>query len=370
MTARGRISGGVGGSLLPPGGPGRLAAGGRAALRDGLDRAAYLLGLDDVRADRAPRLLTVRLGGPGDDGLTLIDRRGAEPRSYRFDPLADDLGERLAAIRGGQADLGAKILVDPAACFFRSLTLPSAALPRMRAVLAQELEAATPFRAGSVHSDWYVEGEDAASRSLHVRHVVLKRARLDPLLTALARAGIAAGPVTVGTDEARSVPVDLLTGGHRSVSGLAGFRAGDLALLSGAILLVLAAFWGVRAHQEATLAGLDEAFAAARRSAGPAMSAPVQAGTAAILAGRAPAIARSWNALAASLPDSASATDLHLDADSALLTVLATDEAAALAALAAVPGFGAPFLREASAGPDGARRLVVLLPRSDPGTRP
>lgn len=345
-------------------------AGRKAVLRESLDATAYLLGLSEVRADRALGLLTIRLGPPGEPGLTLIDRRGDTPLVQWID--ADDaLPARLAAFRAGQTGVRAKILVDPARCFMRTLTLPSAALPRMRAVLAQELEAATPFRATGVHSDWYVEGEDAAARSLRVRHVVLKRAALDPLLAALAEAGIAAGPVAVGLDEERTMPVDLLTGGHRTLQGLAGgARRGDLALLAGAALLMLAAFWGVRAHQDATLAALDDAFAQARRAAGPALPAPVQAGAAAILSSRTPPLARTWDALAAVLPDSVSATSLSFDADGARLTLLAADEPAALAALSKLPGFGAPFTSESVVGPDGARRIVVQLPRARGGAQP
>lgn len=351
--------------------PARALAERRAVLRESLDATAYLLGLGEVRADRAPGVLTIRLGPPSDPGLTLIDRRGETPLVQRLDAAPDDLPAQLTAIRAGQARVRAKILVDPARCFMRTLTLPSAALPRMRAVLAQELEAATPFRAAGVHSDWYVEGEDASTRSLRVRHVVVKRAALDPLLSALAEAGIAAGPVTVGPDEERTMPVDLLTGGHRTFQGLAGgVRKGDLALLAGAALLMLAAFWGFRAHQDATLAALDDAFAAARRAAGPAQPVPVQAGSAAILSGRAPPLARTWDALAAALPDSASATGLRLDAEAARLTLIATDEAAALAALGKLPGFGAPSSSEYAVGPDGARRMVVQLPRIKGGGPP
>lgn len=351
--------------------PSPLRASGRAALREGLDTAAHWLGLDETRRDRAPALLTLQLGAPGETGLILIDRRAGEPRTHRLDPEADDLAEQLAAIRGGQAGVSAKILVDPARCFIRTLSLPSAALPRMRAVLAQELEAATPFRADGVHADWYVEGEDAQARTIRVRHVVLKRMRLDPLLDALVRAGITAGPVTVGTDEARTLPVDLLTGGHRALQGLTGgARKGDLALVAGALLLLLCAFWGFRAHQEATLAGLDAAFTAARRASGPAMPAPLQAGAAAILADRAPPVARTWERVAAALPDTASAVSLRLDAGGASLTLAAADETAPLAALAALPDFGAPILRRSQPDADGALQILVELPRADRGVRP
>ncbi len=153
----------------------------------------------------------------------------------------------------------AKVLLDPAACFIRCLDVPSAALPRMRALLAEELEAATPFRAASVYSDWFVEGEDVAARALRVRHVVVKRARLDPVLDALAAAGLPVGPGAVGRAEDQTLPVDLLSHGHRALPALLGGAGkGDVALWLGAGLLLAVAFWGWRAQQDATLAALDE----------------------------------------------------------------------------------------------------------------
>lgn len=345
---------------------GRNPAGARTArLRPILDATVHLLGFAEPRTDRRPAGLTLHLGAPGETAITLTDRRGGAVRSYRFeagDPA--DLAERIAGIAGGRGGVRAKIVVDPAACFVRSLDLPSAALPRMRALLAEELEAATPFRTAAVYSDWFVEGEDAAARRLRVRHVVIKKARLDPLLEALARAGLPVGPVAVGRAEDQTLPVDLLSHGHRALPALlGGGRAGDALLMAGALLLLAGAFGGWRGHQGASLAALDDAFAVARRSAGPALPPPVQAGLPVILTTRAPPPVGTWDALAAALPQGISATALHLDASGALVTVLAPDEAGAMAALARVPGFGPPVLRGAETAPEGSRRLTVLLPR-------
>lgn len=332
----------------------------QAPLRQGFDAAAHLLGFTEVRTDRDPALLTIRLGPPGEAALAVIDRRDGQHRTDRLDAGAEDLAERLAAIRGGRAGLRVRILVDPALCFVRSLDLPGAALPQMRAVLAQELEAATPFRADQVLSDWYVEGEDTAARSLRVRHVVLKRARLDPLLATLARAGLVAGQVAVGPAEDRTMPVDLLTGGHRTLPGLLrGAGTGNLLLMAGALLLLLGAFFGLRQHQEARLRTLDDAFVAARRAAGPPPPA-VQAGIAAILAERGPPLGRTWDALAAALPDTVSAQSLRLTGEGLDLTLTGPDPQAALAALGTIPGFGPPILREAA-----GTRIVVALPRTE-----
>ena len=343
-------------------------------LRRIVDAAIHLTGIAESRADRAPTPLTIHLGAPGTTTITLVDRRGDEPRTYRFETRAgdgtenlsaDDLAERLAAV-AGRGGLRAKVLIDPAACFLRTLVLPSAALPRMRALLAEELEAATPFRTETVYSDWFVEGEDVAARTLHVRHVILKKTRIDPLLGAIAQAGLRVGPVTVGSNEAQTLPVDLLSHGHRALPTLLdGARAGDRVLALGAALLLLAAFWGWRGQQEATLSALDAAFATARREVGPTVPPAIQAALATIQASRAPAPVPVWDALAAALPDSASAVALHLDRAGVLVTLLAADEGGALAALGGIAGLGPPVLRSAEDAPEGKRRLVVLLPRAN-----
>ncbi|PIK73427.1 hypothetical protein CS379_08490, partial [Methylobacterium frigidaeris] len=227
-----------------------------ASLRSGVDAASHLLGLTEARTDREPALLTVRLGAPNETGLMVIDRRDGQDRTYRLDIQADDLADQIAAIRGGQPEGRAKIVVDPAACFIRTLDLPGVALPRMRAVLAQELEAATPFRADQVFSDWYVESEDPETRTLRVRHVVLKRARLGPLLAALAEAGLTASVVAVGPAEDRTMPVDLLSSGHHALPALLR-SAGNLVLVAATGLCLIGAFLGLRQHQAATLSALD-----------------------------------------------------------------------------------------------------------------
>ncbi|MFD1304174.1 hypothetical protein, partial [Methylobacterium marchantiae] len=232
--------------------------------------AAELGGVVGAESRPAPARsdLAFYLGPPGaDQALVLVDRRAEPPRRYTLAAEIDDLPERLAAIRGtGRKAVSVSVLVDPAACFLRSLHLPAAALPRMREVLAQELEAATPFRVAGVHADWFVEGEDETG--LRVRHVVLKRARLDPVLAVLARAGLQVATVGVGTSEDRALPVDLLSGGGRPIPRmLRGVTWGDGAALALSGLLALAAFGLLRTHQEATLGALETATVDARRAA-------------------------------------------------------------------------------------------------------
>ncbi|SFH07591.1 hypothetical protein [Methylobacterium gossipiicola] len=304
--------------------------------------------------------------------LTLIDRREDTPRRYTLAAEADDLSERLAAIRGtARQAVSVTLLVDPTLCFLRTLSLPVAVLPRMRDVLAQELEAATPFRMQGVYSDWYVEGEDEGG--LRVRHVILKRARLDPILAVLASAGLKAGGVGVGPSEDRAMPVDLLSGGQRPVPRLLrGLNAGDAVAMAVSAGLLLGAFGLLRAHQDATLDSLEAASFEARRAAPHRLAPPVQTLASALAAERAarPPLAVLWSDLAAALPDTAFAEGLHLGPEGAIVTLRTTDAEAALRALRAAPGIGAVVPRE---GEGAAGRLVVgLTPRArtDSGAAP
>lgn len=297
--------------------------------------------------------------------LTLIDRREDTPRRYTLAAEADDLAERLAAIRGtARQAVSLTLLVDPALCFLRTLSLPLAVLPRMRDVLAQELEAATPFRTASVYSDWYVEGEGVDG--LRVRHVILKRARLDPILAVLASAGLKAGGVIVGPSEDRAMPVDLLSGGQRPVPRLLrGLTTGDAVAMALSAGLLLGAFGLVRAHQGATLEGLETASFEAKRAAPQRLAPPVQALAAALAAERAarPPLAVLWSDLAAALPDTAFAEGLHLGPEGTRATLRTTDTETALRALRAVSGIGNVVTHESEGA---AGRLVVGL---TPGVR-
>jgi len=350
--------------------PGLIQAGHglKAALRWWVSELGTLVGEAD-RPEPARSDLILHLGPPDADGaLTLIDRRGETPRRYVLTTGADDLPERLAAIRGtGRKAVSVAVLVDPGACFLRTLRLPAAALPRMREVLAQELEASTPFRTEAVYTDWFVEGEDGAS--LKVRHVVLKRARLDPLLAIVARAGLAAGPVSVGPSEDRAMPVDLLSGGARPIPRvLRGLTRGDGVALALGLVLACTAFGLLRAHQDATLAALDSATFAARRAAPQRLAPPVQALAGTLVAERAarPPLAVVWSSLARALPPSAFAESLHFDAEGATATLLTRDPDAVLNALRAAPDLGTVTLRESNAA---TGRLVIGLftrPWTDP----
>ncbi len=336
-------------------------------MRQGVDAASHLLGLTEARADREPAVLTLRLGAPHEAGLTVIDRRDGTDRTYRLDLQADDLPGQIAAIRGGRPEGRAKVIVDPAACFIRTLDLPSAALPRMRAVLAQELEAATPFRADQVFSDWYVEGEDPETRTLRVRHVVLKRARLGPVLAALAGAGLTASVVAVGPAEDRTMPVDLLSSGHHALPGL--LRS------SGNLVLVAATGCSPRRLPRPAPAPGGDARCPRRRlrhrpPGGLLRAAPGGPGRRRRDAGRARPPARADLGCGRRGPAGHGLGAVPAPHPRGTRTDLARPRRSGGAlGLGRLPGFGAPELRQSSPM-EGGQRLVVALPRRAAGARP
>lgn len=357
-----------------PAGPDALLAGpSLKAILQGWASGLGRLGGDEGRPEPVRSDLVLHFGSTAArEALTLVDRRAEPPRRYGLAAGADDLPERLAAIRGtGRKAVSLTILVDPALCFVRTLHLPNAVLPRMRSVLAQDLEASTPFRTAGVYADWYVEGEDAAG--LRVRHVLMKRARLDPLLAVLARAGLSASSVRVGPSEDRAMPIDLLSGGTRPMPRLLqGLGRGDAVALGLAGLLLLAAFGLLRAHQDATLAALDAATLESRRAGPQRLAPPVQALAAALAAERAtrPPLAILWADLARALPDGTYAESLRLGPEGATAILRTPDAEATLRALRSAQGLGAVVNRETDATP--GRLTVGLLSRPwvDPSETP
>jgi general secretion pathway protein L len=322
------------------------------------------------RADRIKYDLLLQIAAsPAKPGLeaqnlTVVDRRQAEPRVYKLMGAPDELRQQLAAIRGvGRDEVRAKILIDPAACLIRALTLPAQVLPRLREVLAQDLEARTPFRSDMVYSDWYVESEDDDGH-LKVRHVVLKRAALDSLLVTLAEAGLVAGPVAVGRAETQAMPVDLLTGGYRTIPGvLRRIKAGDAVLALIAVILAISAFGLFRAHQTATLDALDEATREARLTSLNRVPGPVLSGAASLEAARAarPPLGLVWATLAA-LPKAISIENLHISPSGVTVTVLTPDETTARDALAALPPFGLPRIVSIGETATQAKRVTLTIP--------
>jgi general secretion pathway protein L len=127
------------------------------------------------------RLLLVREGGQ----LSLVSAGSRGQRALGQVPL-DDAG-LLQSVRD-RLDEGSAprwLLLPPEAVLRRVLSLPEAAQPRLREVLAFELDRQTPFTAAEVSYEGRVLSRDAASGQLQVQLTVLPRSRLEAELAAL-----------------------------------------------------------------------------------------------------------------------------------------------------------------------------------------
>jgi general secretion pathway protein L len=146
--------------------------------------------------------------------------------------------ELLAAGRGGDAVLGrlplddatmledARHRLDESAVprwlllpvsqvLRRTLVLPAAAEPRLRQVLAFELDRQTPFSADQVSFHGRVLSRDAATQQLGVELLVLPKARLDAELLALGTLGADLAGVDVVDASGQRLEVNLLPESRR-----------------------------------------------------------------------------------------------------------------------------------------------------------
>ena len=97
----------------------------------------------------------------------------------------------------------------------RTLSLPAAAEPRLREVLAFELDRQTPFSADQVSFHGRVLSRDATAQQLGVELLVLPRSRLDAEMLALGTLADDLAGVDVVGDDGRRLDVNLLPESRR-----------------------------------------------------------------------------------------------------------------------------------------------------------
>lgn len=119
-----------------------------------------------------------------DGELTLLAARHRGDLRLGAVPLDTALLEDLCA-RADASGTPRWLLVPAASMLRRVLTLPAAAEPRLREVLAFELDRQTPFSADQVSFEGRVLERDPATQQLKVELLVLPRTRLEAELAAL-----------------------------------------------------------------------------------------------------------------------------------------------------------------------------------------
>ena len=278
-----------------------------------------------------------------------LRRNGRETPLGRFGLGATDLAElpraigRTTVLRLSEPDVLGK-----------TLTLPLAAERELNQVLGFEMDRETPFKPEEIYWNHRIEGADRQNGRLSVRLVLLPKANLVPLLTALGRFGIRPRRAEIGDgpDAGAYLPLEGDGGrAHHTSNRLMWLAAVCCAVLS--LTVVVTPF----VRQEIALASLEQQIAVGRTAATEADSLRQEidrlAGSADFIESERDKAGRPLVVLAAAtrvLPDDTYLTEMELQKRKVTLTGRSAAAARLIGPLAADgtfrnPGFTAPVTR-------------------------
>lgn len=274
----------------------------------------------------------------------LLVERGGQQTVLAESPAASGIGD-LAVLAKKHSTHPIGLRFGSSDFFARVLELPTQAQGDYGRILDLDMERATPFRmADVVTAHHVVPGVNAAPGKRAVRHLIVKRKTLDPLIAAMAERSLKPAFVDCWDETGvTAAPVDFLalkaSGAGRGV----GFTQAMSILAAG--LAVSALLVVVVQHRQA-LENLEERTAAARVDASAIRQAIEQSQKAAqqvseigrLIRTRLPA-AQILEELTSLLPDTAWVTDLRLDGDTIDFTGFAASAAALVPILENSPQF-------------------------------
>jgi len=157
------------------------------------------------------RLFLLRQGDEVE--LVAAGRRGDAPLGRL--PLDDAIVLDQARQRLDDSAVPRWLLLPVSQVLRRTLALPAAAEPRLREVLAFELDRQTPFSADQVSYQGRVLSRDTAAQQLGVELLVLPKSRLDAEVLALGTLGADLAGVDVVDADGRRLDVNLLPESRR-----------------------------------------------------------------------------------------------------------------------------------------------------------
>ena len=188
-----------------------------------------------------------------------VRRNGRETELGQFTLGAGELAE-MPRPRGRPAVLR----IDRAELLEKTLTLPLAARGELDQALAFEMDRETPFAAEDLHWNYHIERVDQQHGRLLVRLLLIQKARVAPLLAALAQSGVAPKWLEIADGPADCGFLPLADKGghpHRPSRWLLAGAGAACAILA------LAAVAMPFARQAMELAALDRELAASRATA-------------------------------------------------------------------------------------------------------
>lgn len=301
-----------------------------------------LLPRSALRPRAAPRLV-IAVDGPQ---KTLLLEKGGDSTALSETTAAEEGFAALARLANGRSGMPIGLRLAPTHCFMRKMQLPTQAEGDFGRILDLDMERTTPFRSADVLTAFYIEPGVEAPRGIRaVRHLVVKRKTIEPLLQEMRSLGMEPAFADCW-DEARrgGLPVDFLAAGRAGHERRGGFRLHSVAGLC-LLLAATAAAIPIMRHQNA-LAALEARTIEARAQAAATRQLLETSQSAAArmetmerrLRGRLP-VARILEELTAIIPDSAWVSDLRIEGDSVEFTGFAKSAAALIPLLEASPLF-------------------------------
>jgi general secretion pathway protein L len=290
------------------------------------------------------------------DGLSVFERRGTQvERLGRVD------GDGTAAARaaGPEGPEGRDVIlrIPNGPVLHKTISVPQAARRDLAAFMALEMDRETPFSADEVFWSARVGRRDRAGESFTVTLDVVPRVAIDALIAQAMEAGFVPDVLeTLPSSEEPGAPSVRIAIGNPTQGDFATVsRSMRLAAALGAILLLLALALPLTL-QALALADVEDAIAAAKIAAAPALTARGGEEDEASAALRAAGVDRIdplavLAAVTQAVPDDSSLTQFSLQGRTLTLSGRSRSPPALLAALAAAPllidpGFTAPTTRE------------------------
>jgi general secretion pathway protein L len=322
-----------------------------------------------------------------DDRIELREGKRSLTRAGRTETVVamcdlHTLPEALACRRGLSNWIAPVIVRVPLSwCLQRQLTMPLAARARLEAILALDLERATPFRRTEVFSGSLppvASGEGPSS--LLVTQLVLKAQRIEPLLNAMSAKRISCAGVEVESFKGDVLPIRLKRSGGVDIETPRALKALDITVRVLAIALCASLALSIALaldRQKQALAALrseaqvlQKQLSNARLRASSDLAARNEAASV-----RSRKIAQSGfleilEDVSRALPDDAWISELQFSSDGVLLDGQARAAAELIGLLSSVPGFSdvsfvAPVTRDPVRGWERLR--IRFKTRTTPG---
>jgi general secretion pathway protein L len=289
---------------------------------------------------RRTRSVATLLVAVGPNGYRIFEDQNGRPRSA-------DAGADLAALDA--VNMTAKLArSNPAAvvgirvplesCFVRHVELPRGAQDDAARILDLDLERATPFKLKDVYTAALVDNAHSSTGRLRVRHLVIKRESVEPILSELRASGVSIGFIDCwGDATGQALPVNFLASQQQGDASSGRVLSFNRALMLLAILAGAAAILLTNGRYQSAIETLESRIGEARTQAtsvrraldtSEAALSEIERLQAAKL-GNVPTV-EILNALTKLLPDSVWLTDLRLEGGLLDITGLAQSSAALL----------------------------------------